>query len=217
MLNSRLAHEIINGASPSSAIEIQSEDGRSLRINPTATPIDFTVPGFIPILLQDTNHRCWAATAAILLSWKRNTRFTARAAAELAGRDNDGRRFLDLYDQDQNLSEFSQHRFLSNLGLTREPPASLDWQGFLQLMRTYGPLWIQTDRTPEPETTHFVVAYGLRHNSHSTEIRIIDPARGRLVQEFTSFVAEYERIAFEAIDHSLPFLIQLAHWPDNAG
>lgn len=80
-------------------------------------------------------------------------------------------------------------------------------------MRDYGPLWIQTDRTPEPDTTHFVIVYGLRHDADATQVRILDPAGGRMVQEFSAFAEEYERIAFEAIEHRLPFLIQLAHWP----
>jgi len=54
------------------------------------------------------------------------------------------------------------------LGLKAEPPQSFGVEGFEQLLRAHGPLWITADEDPSPHfSVHARVLIGLRGRRHA--------------------------------------------------
>jgi hypothetical protein len=161
--------------------------------------------------------QCWAVASAIMLSWHEGNLVTPEEAVIRAGSAPDRERYLDKYRRNLPLSERHQEHYFQSLGMVAEPPMSLAVEGLLDLLRRYGPLWIQNDDTPEDlrdlNSTHFRIIYGMYSDGTpaSTFLRIMDPARGPVTKSLSTFITKYERLAFEAGDR--PLLIQLVHFP----
>ncbi len=215
-LDQNTVNRIVDGAGPDQNLEISDGNATITRGAGSTFSIDYTVPGRIPNIRQTPgSNRCWAAAAAILLSWRDNRPYSPIEAARLGGSRTTSGTYLDLYNTDGSLVEGDQNQFASALGMTVEPPMSRPVESWLQLLQQHGPLWIQSDLTPtDPASTHMIVVYGMYGdgNPADTFLRIMDPWSGPRTQRYDHFMADLERIAREAIDLDLPFLIQIAHY-----
>src|SRR4051794_6525250 len=58
----------------------------SLVSRATAAEIAYTVPGNVPVIAQPNVNLCWAATAAILASWRDGTTYTPKSITDRVGR-----------------------------------------------------------------------------------------------------------------------------------
>jgi hypothetical protein len=120
--------------------------------------IDFQVPGRLRPLKQANAMACWATVATILVSWQRDKNATVESVLTDAGQE-----FLNLFQAGQGLKSADKSAFLQRLGLTAEPPMSFGVQGFDQLLRAHGPLWITADEDPGANfSVHARVLIGLR-------------------------------------------------------
>ena len=210
--------QAMNQAAQGADVEVR--DGRrGMSINPSSAgsqSFDITVSGTVLDIRQARNNQCWAAAAAILLSWRLARSLSAREAAEFAGDDADGTSYAQLYDANRSLDDTRQSHFTTAIGLQALPYMSLPITEYRRLLEEHGPLWIQLDRTPnDPLTTHFVVVYGIYGDGDpdNTFLRIMDPWEGARTQRFDSYISDYERLAFEAseaFERELPLLQQIA-------
>jgi len=112
---------------------------------PVATPavaapqVSYTVPGTVPVLAQPTAMSCWAASAAMLVSWKESKTVSPDDFAKRLSE-----RFRILYDTDAGLGGDDKADLLKEAGLRDEAPQNYTVDGWQQLLKTYGPLWVTT-------------------------------------------------------------------------
>jgi hypothetical protein len=217
VLNSAQVTRVLERLDRNSSVHARDRD-RSITARPVSgsdqQSFSYTVPGFIPDIRQEGDHRCWAAAAAILLSWRAGELISAREAALRAGSDPNGIPYVLHYRENRPLEEFIQQHFTQALGFSVTPSMSLGIQAYREMLQEHGPLWIQADRTPSDLTlTHFFVVYGIYGDGSPTNtyLRIMDPWVGHREQRFDRYVSDYERIAIEANQLGLPLLIQIAH------
>lgn len=125
-----------------------------------APVIDFQVEGRLRPLKQPDNldMACWATVATIMFSWKHDTDAAIEDVVSLAGPG-----FLEMYTGNQGLKSADKPAFLQRLGLEAEPPRSFSVEGFAELLKTHGPLWITADEDPGANfSVHARVLIGLR-------------------------------------------------------
>lgn len=99
------------------------------------------------------------------------------------------------------------------MGLVGEAPTSYNINGYLQLLQTYGPLWITTSPNPgSPFSLHARILTGISGDGTpaGTTFKFMDPADGRLHSEtFSQFVNEYEAWANQP---NTPLILQIQHF-----
>jgi hypothetical protein len=157
------------------------------------TPVNFTytIPGLVAVIRQPTSLVCWATAYTIIRSWKDQASYGIRdGVARVA------EKYGVMVDKNQGLppSEFAP--FLSAAGMQREPMANLTIQGWLNLLKRYGPLWVGTLGVVSPGTyLHSRIVEGMRGNGDAdgTWMKIVDPESGSRYEElFRVFLARYE-------------------------
>lgn len=90
-------------------------------------------------------------------SWRHDTDAKVLDVLAVAGDE-----FVQMFANQQGLTSEKKPGFLEELGLTAEPSQTLDVQGFEQLLREHGPLWITADEDPtERFSVHARVLIGL--------------------------------------------------------
>lgn len=87
----------------------------------------------VPLIPQTTTDSCWAASAAMILSWKGPDRVDPKKLAY-------GKGYAKQYNH--GLGTKQMDSILKSLGLAPEPPKNLGTKGYFRLLQTYGPLWI---------------------------------------------------------------------------
>ncbi|HSS02501.1 MAG TPA: papain-like cysteine protease family protein [Kofleriaceae bacterium] len=120
------------------------------------------VVGLIP---QPTGMSCWAASAAMLVSWREQ--MSRVDAAEIAR----GAGHWAEYQSGLNPADVGD--LASCWGLTAEAPQSYTVEGLRQLLETRGPLWIG-EAVP---SLHAIVIAGIAGDGtpDGTRVRIVDP------------------------------------------
>jgi hypothetical protein len=172
--------------------------------------IEYFVPGDVPKLTQPNARACWATAAAMMLQWQAvklmiggNIRFSPEDAARLADKNRGDtveteRSFTTLLNEGRGLSDIDKPTFLKSLGLKAEWPANYTVEGWLNLLKTYGILWVTTEAAQDGQAfVHAQIVTGLvGDGSYSgTFMVFIDPLDGKEHREtLVKFISRYESV-----------------------
>src|SRR5437762_253824 len=88
----------------------------------------------VPLIGQLTPMSCWAASIAMILSWKERRSVSPDSVRALIGYDA---QYVTEGVTMQDRTPFDA------VGLVVEPPADYTVAGFMDLLHNYGPLWIR--------------------------------------------------------------------------
>lgn len=181
------------------------------RTHAFSTPVNYTVPGIVPVLQQRDSMGCWATVFTMLASWKNDESTTIPTALSQVGQ-----KWVNMYNNNQGLSGKDKVEFVAASGLIAEPPQNFSVQGWEDLLRTYGPLWVTTDEAAgKAWAIHARVITAINGDGTpaGTSFTIIDPANGRQYKEKISvFVPKYE----EEVRRTGYMRIQVLHWSQDA-
>ena len=173
--------------------------------------VDYTIPGVFGPLAQPSGMSCWATVFTMLMSWRRQQSLSIEDALAAVGQ-----KWVDIYRADTGLSGEQKPAFLAAAGLVAEPPQSWSIEGWEQLLRNYGPIWVTTDEAPgKAWAIHARVITAIRGDGtpENTMFTIIDPAGGRQYQESIAvFVPKYE----EEVIQTGNMRVQVVHWSADA-
>ena len=138
--------------------------------------IDYDVPGTVPVVNQPTPVTCWAASGTSLLSWKDGKAYTIDQMLTRAGSQ-----FKKAFDTPRGMQGTAEMKaFAATLGMKSEAPQCYAVEGFHQLLRAYGPIWVMEDMdAPSNRNVHAVVATGIHGDGtvSGTRVTIVDPLR----------------------------------------
>lgn len=173
--------------------------------------IDYTIPGVFGPLAQPSGNSCWATVFTMLVSWRRQQSLSIETALATVGQ-----KWVDLYKADTGLPGDEKSAFLTTAGLIAEPPQSYSLDGWEQLLRNYGPVWVTTDEAlGRAWAIHARVITAIRGDGtpEKTFFTIVDPAGGRQYQEsIATFIPKYE----EEVIRTGYMRIQVVHWTADA-
>lgn len=162
-----------------------------------ATPVSCDV-GFVPELKQPTSYSCWATVTTMLVSWRdKQSRSIKDVMASI------GDEWLELFNASKKKGlPFNKHeQFLAAAGLVAETPQSFTVEGWENLLRIYGPLWVSSDEQLGYGTRfHARLVVGIHGDGtpEGTDLTIIDPGSGkRFKEKFSHFVKKYEELVHE--------------------
>ena len=165
--------------------------------------VDYTVPGLVAPLRQNAPMTCWATVITMMESWRRRQSTPVQTVLARAGQE-----WVDRYNRGEGLNVNLAKSLYDALGLVSlisQNPTIEYWE---QLLRTYGPLYV--DVGAGPTSTHALIVTGIRGDGTATgtTITFVDPGIGQVVdQRFDAFLQRYE--APSAVDW--PYVI--THWP----
>ena len=163
-------------------------------------PVDFTVPGTVPALMQPTGNTCWATVATILTSWRNATTLGRPDVMQQADTNSGGAfDFAGLFSRDQGLPAQVKPGFLNALGMQSEPPSDPTVNGLAGLLEASGPLWVTTNEgTTQQFSIHARVLTAIAGDGSpdATFLTLIDPADGGVQSEsVTDFVTKLDQVA----------------------
>lgn len=186
----------------------------SYRVRAFNAPVSYRVSGIVPPLRQPTGMTCWATVSTMMMSWRENASMTIDTAMGTIGSQ-----YLAKFQANQGLGSAEKGPFLAAAGLVAEPPMSYSIEGWLQLLRTYGPIWVTTDEDPSANfAIHARIMVGIEGDGtpDGTSFRIVDPGTGTEYSEgLTTFIQKYQEEA-RALRYDQPLRIQVVHWPANS-
>jgi hypothetical protein len=165
----------------------------------------------VPLIPQETGYSCWAAGAAMIVSWRDDVPVSPYEIANAIGYWNQYQMGLDANDT----------RMLRYWGLVTEAPLSYMPEGMAELLLLYGPLWVGSAE-PGP---HIRVITGMAGDGtyNGTTVYINDPwERGmeyfdpsnsgsRYTETFQQFMQKQEDLGFSELEIQNP--IYVAHLP----
>lgn len=151
----------------------------------------------------------------MMKEWKDQSSYSIEDVMKMAGAE-----YLKMFKNGDWLKGKQKTAFLSALNLVAEPPASYNVNGYLHLLRTYGPLWITTSPNPDqPFSKHARILTGISGDGTPgrTVFEFMDPRDGRQHSEtFTEFIVHYEAWAEELVERRSPLsnrvLVQIQHF-----
>lgn len=203
-------------------LSVKRPDGETVEVNTSggggsSSSMNFTIPGEIPLVQQPTGNTCWAATTAMMVSWKRQLSVSIEDAVSIAGTAPDGETYLNKFNTDKILLSVHQADYNSKQGLSAEAPANYLPIGILQLLQAFGPLWVANDEDNghNPNLYHYRIIIGIHGDGSNdgTFLKIIDPATGTVnTERFSVFQAKYEQIAIEDNNIGRSSTIQIIHF-----
>lgn len=169
--------------------------------------ISYDVPGNFWVMAQPSGMACWATVFTMLKNWRVQQQKTIEQALATVGQ-----RWVDIYRADTGLSGDDKPTFISTAGLVAQPPQSYSIQGWENLLRNYGPIWITTDEAPGTAwAIHARIITGIYGDGtpENTKFKIVDPAGGRRYEESIAvFIPKYE----EEVRTTGFMRIQVVHW-----
>lgn len=173
--------------------------------------IDYSIPGVFAPMAQPKGRACWATVFTMLLSWRRQQSLSIEETLGTLGK-----KWLDMFNANTGLFDHDTPAFLTATGLVAEPPRSYSVEGWEQLLRNYGPIWVTTDEAPGlPWAIHARVITAIKGDGspQKTCFTIIDPAGGRQYQEsIATFIPKYQ----EEVIRTGYMRIQVLHWSADA-
>ena len=164
--------------------------------------IDYTVSGYIPVMAQPSTMTCWATAAAVLLSWQNQASYSPEQAAAMAGSN-----YSQKFRSNQGLNSNEASRFLSAVGLRKQPLQGYTIRKFTALLQSKGPLLTTTRELAGLHARIVIGIYG-DGTPNGTNLKVIDPAGGRQYTErFSDFMRKYDRAQAET-----GFAVQIVHF-----
>lgn len=169
------------------------------------------VHGVTPIA-QSKTMSCWAAAAAMLLTWKNGIPYTEYSAANAAGNN-----FLVAFQTNQGLPGTTIVELASALNLKAEAPQNWTVVGYANLLKAHGPLWVGTAIFSSTSIyRHVRILRGVTGDGtfDGTTAVIVDPDGGRDYQESVAdFARELEEIAKQDLGGGAEINPQVIHFP----
>lgn len=101
------------------------------------------VSGLLPPIKQPDEKTCWAAVAAMMVSWKFQTSFEIVDAVRRAGDD-----FADKFNAHQALDSTDGAAFVEGMDMVSEGGASNSYSHYVDLIQAHGPIWVTVDSQP---------------------------------------------------------------------
>lgn len=145
-------------------------------------------------ITQSKSMSCWAAAAAMMLSWKAGLPISEREAARRAGATLEAK-----FNANAGLPGTEIATLAQALGLTVEAPQNYLPTGYHSLLVAHGPLWIGTAIFSQTQTyKHVRIVRGIIGDGgiDTSSLFIVDPDGGRDYQESVrQFASELEAIA----------------------
>ena len=185
--------------------------GQQLRVRSFSTPVDYAVPGPFDVIAQPNAMGCWATVFTMMHGWKNQQCLQIEDALATVGQ-----KWVDMFKAVKGLSSSDKNTFLAEAGLVAEPPMSYSVEGWENLLRDYGPLWVTTDENPGPKfSIHARIITSIRGDGtpDGTRLHIIDPAGGREYDETVAvFIPKFEAEVLET-GH---VRVQVVHWKAGA-
>ncbi len=209
-------------APPTPAVSAQGLSGRvsrwpSRRASAMSTgarafnSISYDIPGNFWVLAQPSGMACWATVFTMMKSWRSQREMTIEQGVGTVGQ-----KWVDIYKADTGLMGDDKPTFISSAGLVAEPPQSFSIEGWENLLRNYGPVWITTDEAPGAAwAIHARIITGIYGDGspERTCFKIVDPAGGRRYEESIAvFIPKYE----EEVRRTGYMRIQVVHWQSDA-
>ena len=153
--------------------------------------LPYTVPGLRVVIAQPTSMVCWATVHAMMRSWKLQMSLDIRrAAADVE------EKYGVMVDNNNGLPPAEFGPFLQKAGMEHQPMINLTIEGWVNLLRTKGLLWVGTLNTIGPGAglhSRIIEAMSGDGTVDRTRMHIIDPDGGRQYQEtFRDFITKYE-------------------------
>ncbi len=148
----------------------------------------------VAAIAQTKTMSCWAAAAAMLLTWKNGIPYTEFSAAQAAGNN-----FVISFQSNTGIAGTEVAELANALHLKAEPPQNWTVPGYADLQRAHGPLWVG----PAIFSATLIYRYvrtlrGLTGDGtfSGTTARIVDPDGGNDYQKSVAdFALELEEIA----------------------
>lgn len=170
--------------------------------------IDYSIPGILPVLAQPTPNTCWAAVFTMMYSWKANSSVgIPNALAKL------GANYVDMFNRDRALDSHTAQALYRDAGLEPLYSFTPTTDGWLSLLRKYGPLYVDVGYNISNARTHAIIVTGISGDGSpdSSSITYVDPAGGTTsTLTFRDFLGKFE--AQSAVQW--PYTI--VHWPSGA-
>lgn len=186
------------------------------RLFQAATPLKIESPiiaeasGITPVK-QSSQMSCWAASLAMLHSWRQQSPIAEKDVVTDLGAPWD-----IYYETNAGLQADDVASFADAAGLIAKPPANYTVKGYAELIRDHGPLWITTS---DLLSAHAMIVTGVRGHGDflDSDLRIVDPATGKTrwipaADYAHQFELETRRIVNLALDDT-PFRLQILHIP----
>lgn len=160
---------------------------------------------------------CWAATLAMMLSWRDQRIYTREAVAHLAGP-----RFVSFLQRDSGIEGAAKAVLIGAFSLKAESPQTFLPGALRDLLREHGPLWVTIsldDSNDGYVLPHARVVFAVDGDGtpKSTFLSYLDPNRAGVLRESVDdFTASYERVARAdrriRLAASQPFRAQIIHF-----
>jgi hypothetical protein len=175
------------------------------------------VPGTVPKMRQPTPNVCWATAATIMKSWKDQTSLLIATVMQTADTSSSGAfGFSNMFRSDRGMPGHIKSSFLQALGLTTEAPMSLTVDGWANLLKAKGPVWVTTNEgTTQNFAIHARVMIGISGDGtpDATFLSFVDPADGKLHSEsVTLFTKKLEDVARGDLGQGADLRPQIVHY-----
>lgn len=163
-------------------------------------PKKISISYMVPVMAQPTNMSCWATAIAMMLGWKKKMSFNPETIADELGYT---KQFKSggLHPEDTKV--------FKHWGLKWEAPMCYTVQGFADILKANGPLWIAGN----PKAPHVRVVTGMSGDGtpEGTKISINDPAGGKKYKKtYVQVAGKMENLG--ASEAKLKAPIYLAHF-----
>jgi Papain-like cysteine protease AvrRpt2 len=155
----------------------------------------------VPLVSQKKKNSCWAACAAMMLSWKNKSYMPEDEAVKIAGPA-----WVAKYAADVGLSGNEVLSFAHDFHFQTEGPATFFPVGYDAMLEKHGPLWVGTaiNNVGRYSYGHARVLYGIvgDDSGNNTTMYLMDPSpegtgAGSYKQSFKKFTEEMEAWAKE--------------------
>lgn len=172
----------------------------------------FGVTYNITPVAQTQTMSCWAAAAAMLLTWKKGVAYTESSAAQAAGDY-----YVNAFNSNAGLLGLEVANFAQSLSLKAEAPQNFTPDGYNQLLTARGPLWVGTAIFGSNAVyRHVRILRGLIGDGSldGTTALVVDPDGGRdYTETLTEFAKELEEIAKLDLGPGGDLNPQIIHFP----
>lgn len=167
---------------------------------PKPKPISISYP--VPKLKQPTTMSCWATAIAMMVSWKKHMSIAPESIAEVLGYTKEFKSG-GLHPEDTKV--------FRAWGMKWEPPMCYSVQGFADLMKRHGPMWVAGN----PKAPHVRVLIAMKGDGtpDKTNFTINDPAGGRRYkQSFKKVMGNMEALGASPAEMKMKKPIYVAHF-----
>lgn len=173
--------------------------------------VDYRVPGVVPPIQQPNPMACWATAATMMVSWRDNVSLPIDEALRRIHP-----RYAEMFARGEGLPFAETAEFMATAGLQPAPFASFSIDGWEQMLRDFGPIFVFTDAgglTATRIIMHAVVVAGVHGDGtpDGTSFAVVDPLDGKEHRQTVAvFIERFQRLPRRP---DVPLQILIVHWP----